>query len=67
MKILNAIKLVTRAFKVMDKARLVVVTLVLQAVESTPSDAIKFPPRLPIHRTRGDKLESMNKTMMKVS
>ena len=60
LKILNPIKLVTRAFKVIDMTRLVVITLILQAVESAPSDAIKFPKRLAIHRTRGDKLESVN-------
>ena len=56
LKILNAIKPVTRAFKVMDITRLVVVKSVLQTVEPKLPDAIKFPPIPAIHKTRGDKL-----------
>ena len=61
LKILNTIKPVTRAFKVVDMTRLVIVTSVLQAVDSKPSGPIEFPPMPAIHRARGNKLESVNR------
>ena len=69
LKILNAIKPVTRAFKVMDTTRLVVVTWVLQTVEPMPPGAIKFPPIHAIHKTsRGDKLvDSVNEPNLKIT
>jgi hypothetical protein len=60
LKILNAIKLVTRAFKVIDMTRPEVATWALQVVELTPSGAMKVPPIHAIHRARDDKVNRVS-------